>query len=204
LSQLPKPADRFPTALPHDVVVIGASAGGIPALISLLSALPANFRLPILVVQHLSAEAPNYLPRVIGRRTALAVKWAGHGEPMLPRTVYVAPPNQHLLVGPGCRITLSSAARSDYWRPSVDLLFTSAAEICGSGVIAIVLSGRMWDGAKGIDAVARRGGITIVQDEMTSSHFDMPAAALDLGRADVVMNPLRIAEALCVLTDPAR
>jgi two-component system, chemotaxis family, protein-glutamate methylesterase/glutaminase len=203
LSQLPEPAELLSEVLPYSIVVIGGSAGGIPALISLLSALPASFPLPILVVQHLSAEAPSHLPAVIGRRTALAAKWANHGEPARARTVYFAPPNRHLLVGPDFRIALSSAARVDYWRPSVDLLFTSAATVCGSGVIAIVLSGAMWDGAKGIDAVAKHGGITIVQDETTSSHFDMPAAAVDFGRADVIMSPLRIAAALRVLTEPS-
>jgi two-component system, chemotaxis family, protein-glutamate methylesterase/glutaminase len=182
------------------VVVIGGSAGGIPALIALLSSLPADFPCPILLVQHLSATLPSQLPAVLGYRTALRVKWAEHGEAIRPATVYVAPRDRHLVVNPGHRIALSSANRAGRWRPAVDVLFRSAAEVCGERTIAVVLSGALWDGAKGIGAVGQAGGITIVQDEATSDHFDMPAAALDLGRADVMMSPRKIAQAIQVLT----
>lgn len=185
----------------YSVVAIGASAGGIPALISILAALPAAFPLPILVVQHLSAKLPSRLPDVLGFRTALAVKWAEDGEAMKPGTVYVAPRDRHLLVTPNRRIALSLADRVGWWKPAVDLLFQSAAESDGERTIAVVLSGAMWDGAKGMAAVAQAGGITIVQDEITSDHFDMPAAALDLGRADVMMSPHKIAQALQILAE---
>jgi two-component system chemotaxis response regulator CheB len=131
----------------------------------------------------------------------LRVKWAEYGELMKPGTVYVAPPDQHLVLKPGHRVGLSSADRVGWWRPAVDMLFRSAAEIHGERTIAIVLSGAMWDGAKGVAAVAYAGGITIVQDEATSDHFDMPAAALVLGRADVMMSPHRMAQVLQVLTE---
>ena len=97
---------------------------------------------------------------------------------------------------------LSSAPRVGWWRPAVDVLFESAAEIYGERVAAIVLSGAMWDGAKGTAAVASRGGVTIAQDEATSDYFDMPASAIDLGRADLIMNPARIASALESLAAP--
>ena len=188
------------TAL-YGVVAIGGSAGGIQALITLLSALPAEFPLPILVVQHLPPNPllPSMLPDILGKRTALSVKWAQDGEAMVPGTVYVAPPDRHLLVAPLRRLALSSAARIGRWRPAVDALFQSAAEVFGEGAIAIVLSGMLWDGAKGISAVGRCGGITIAQDERTSGYFEMPSAALDLGRADLVMSPRRIAQALEIL-----
>lgn len=185
----------------YDVVAIGGSAGGIQALIAVLSSLPASFPLPILVVQHLSATLPSRLPEVLGWRTSLRAKWAQDGEPLAPGTVYVAPPDRHLLVGTGRRVALSSAERAGRWRPSVDALFHSAAEVCGARAIAVVLSGVMWDGAAGVAAVAERGGITIAQDEATCDHFDMPAAALDLGRADVVLPPRKIAQALQVLAE---
>lgn len=195
-------SDRLARASAYDVVAIGGSAGGISALIGVLSSLPATFPLPILVVQHLSATLPSRLPEVLGWRTPLRVKWAEHGEALAPGTVYVAPPDRHLLVGAGHRVALSSAERVGRWRPSVDALFRSAAQVCGERAIAVVLSGVMWDGAAGIAAVAERGGITVTQDEATSDHFDMPAAALDLGRADVVMPPRKIAQALQVLAEP--
>lgn len=201
------PASLSPTPLAaaggFKVVVIGASAGGIDALVTLLSALNPGFPLPILLVLHIS-EKPRLsseLPAVLRRCTRLPVKWAEHGERMMPGTVYIAPPGQHMLVGAGQRLLLSSAARVGWWRPSVDALFHSAAAICGARVIAIVLSGMLWDGAKGISAVAKQGGITIAQDEATSACFDMPAAALDVGGADVVMSPRDIARALAVLTE---
>lgn len=181
------------------LIAIGGSAGGIPALIAVLSALPADFRLPILVVQHLSAAMPSSLPEVLGWRSRLPVKWAEDREPALPGVVYVAPPDRHLVLTPDFRLALSAAAKVGRWRPAVDALFMSAAEVCGEGLAAIVLSGAMWDGAAGIAAVARCGGITIVQDEASSRFFDMPGAALDLGRADIVLSPDRIARALRLL-----
>ena len=183
--------------------MIGGSAGGIPALAAVLAALPADFPIPILVVQHLSAKLPSKLPVALGWRTGLRVKWAEDGEPARPGTVHVAPPDQHLLVAPGPRLALSSAERVGWWRPAVDALFRSAAEACGERVAAVVLSGAMWDGALGMIAVAKGGGITIAQDEATSAHFDMPAAALDLGRVDLVMSPRKIAETLRFLADGA-
>jgi len=185
----------------YDVVVIGASAGGVGALTKLLSALPADFSLPILVVQHISATQPSKLPEVLSYRTPLKVKWAEGGELIKPGCVYVAPPDRHLVVRPNRRIALTSAERVGWWRPAVDVLFESSAQSFGAGTIAVVLSGAMWDGAKGTAAVAKAGGITIAQDERSCDHFDMPAAAIDLGRADLTMSPSRIAEALQLLTE---
>jgi len=202
LESSPSPDPTAPAlqASPYRVVVIGGSAGGFPALASLLSALPPDFGLPILVVLHLSATQPSKLPAVVGYHTPLRVKWAEHGERMRAGIVYVAPPDRHLLVREGERVALSQSERRGWWRPAVDTLFESAAADYGESVIAVVLSGAMWDGAKGVAAVGAAGGITIAQDEATSDHFDMPAAALDLGFADVMMSPRRIAEALQVLS----
>ena len=206
LESSPSPDPTAPAlqASPYRVVVIGGSAGGFPALASLLSALPPDFGLPILVVLHLSATKPSKLPTVLAYHTGLQVKWAEHGERMRPGVVYVAPPDRHLLVGKGGEIALSEAERRGWWRPAVDTLFESAAAGYGEGVIAIVLSGAMWDGAQGIAAVARAGGITIAQDEGSSGHFDMPAAAIDFGRADLVMSPLEIVRALHLVAEEVR
>jgi two-component system, chemotaxis family, protein-glutamate methylesterase/glutaminase len=201
LNTVPLSTDPIFPAPGCDIVVIGGSAGGIPALITLLAALPADFPFPILVVQHLSAKVPSRLPEVLGQRTDLTVKWAEDGERMRPGTVHVAPRDQHLLAKPDRLLALSSADRVGWWRPAVDTLFDSAAGAYGERVVAIVLSGAMWDGARGIASVAKRGGITIVQDEATSGHFDMPAAALDLGRADMTMSPQKIAATLRLLAE---
>ncbi len=200
-----KNVSRCPEAATRKLVAIGGSAGAIQALIGILSALPADFALPILIVQHISAKRASAcaLPAVLGWRSALTVKWAEHGERAEPGTAYVAPPDRHLLIRPGQRIALSSAARMGWWRPAIDALFLSAAETCGAETAAVVLSGALWDGAKGTAAIARQGGITIAQDERSCSHFDMPAASIDFGRADIVMAPDRIAEALLTLADAA-
>jgi two-component system, chemotaxis family, protein-glutamate methylesterase/glutaminase len=183
------------------IVVIGGSAGSIQPLMSILSGLPSDFPFPILVVQHLSAKNVSQLATVIGRCTRLTVKWAEDGEVMKPGTVYLAPADYHLMMMTDERIGLSSGDKIGYWRPAVDALFRSAAEIYGERMIAIVLSGMMRDGAKGIGLIGQYGGITIAQDEITSEHFDMPAAAIDLGHADVIMHPLKIAAALLALAD---
>ena len=185
----------------YEVIVIGASAGGIPALIAIAAALPQDFPIPILVVQHLSARAPSMLPMILGWRTRLAVQWAADGEELEPSHIYVAPPNRHLLIGPGGRLALSDGERIGWWRPAVDALFRSVAAYHREKAIGVVLSGAMWDGAAGMAAIATAGGITIAQDEASAGHFDMPAAACDFGHADLVMSPVQIASALRVLAE---
>lgn len=193
-----QPMDALDAAV-YRAVVIGASAGGIPALMALLERLPACFPVPVLIVQHLSPRHVSRLAQVLGRKTRLPVIWAEQGDCLRPGTVYVAPPDLHLTV-PDEHVHLSSTAPVGHWRPAVDVLFRSAAQVWGRNVIAIVLSGVLYDGAQGMARIAEAGGVTITQDEGSASHFDMPAAALDLGRADVAMNPAQIAQALRVLT----
>jgi two-component system chemotaxis response regulator CheB len=183
------------------VIVVGASAGGIPALIAILAALPQDFPIPILIVQHLAARAPSVLPTILGWRTRLAVRWAADGDELAPSHIYVAPPNRHLVIGPGGRLALSDAERIGWWRPAADALFQSAAACHKEKTIGIVLSGAMWDGAAGMAAIAAAGGITIAQDQASAGFFDMPAAACDFGRADLVMSPAQIANALRVLSE---
>jgi 3-carboxy-cis,cis-muconate cycloisomerase len=141
---------------------------------------------------------------ILGWRTPLTVKWAEDDEALLPATVYVAPADQHLRVLQNNRLQLAAEAPLGHWRPAIDVLFHSAADVYAEGVIAIVLSGLMWDGARGIDAVGRGGGITIVQDEFFSQCFDMPSAAIDIGRADLALNPARIAATLRFLGEQPR
>ncbi|HYC55838.1 MAG TPA: chemotaxis protein CheB [Candidatus Binatia bacterium] len=196
------PVGHFPGAADvsrFDVVVVGASAGGLKPLTLLLGLLPQDFPLPILVVMHVSKRSPGLLPTVLGWRCKLTVKWAEDMEALRAATVYVAPPDRHLLISNGMTVQLSSAERVNWWRPAVDALFHSAAAVCSDRTIAIVLSGALYDGAKGVAAVASAGGITIAQDEASAEFFDMPSAALDLGRADIAMSPAKMAEALQIL-----
>jgi two-component system chemotaxis response regulator CheB len=185
----------------YDLVAIGGSAGGITALGAMLGALPASFPLPILVVQHLSATLPSLLPEVLGYRTPLRCKWAAQGDRLTGGTVYVGPPDRHLLVGRGRRVRLSIGPKEDWWRPAVNRLFESAAEICGGRVIAVVMSGMMWDGARGMAAVHDAGGFTIAQDAPSSRYFEMPSSAIDLAAPDAILPPAEIARTLLVLAE---
>lgn len=181
------------------LVVIGGSAGAIPTLIGILGLMPAGFTLPIVLLQHLSRSAPSRLPEVLGRRTALTVGWAAHGGRPLAGHVHVAPQNRDLvLTAEGRFACLSPGGRS---QPSVDRFFESAASVLGRGCIAVVISGMLQDGARGMAAVAACGGITIAQEESGCAEFEMPAAAIDFGRADLVLAPAKIAEALLLLAE---
>lgn len=183
------------------VVAIGGSAGGIRAAIEIFANLPADFPLPILFVLHLSRVEPTRLADILQFRTRLRVKWAQWGEKALPGTVHVAPPDRHLLMQRNGRLALSDAEPFHYWRPAVDRLFESVAASCGANAIGVVLSGSLFDGMAGIAAIRDAGGLTIAQSELSSDHFDMPCAAIDQSRADIVLPPAKIAEALIVASE---
>jgi two-component system, chemotaxis family, protein-glutamate methylesterase/glutaminase len=181
----------------YGVIAVGGSAGGIQALRDVLRHLPATFRIPILLVQHLPPSGASDLVTVLGRCTSLRVKWAEHGEDLCGGTIYVAPQNNHLTVTAEYKIHLCClSARVNYYRPAVDPLFSSVAQVFGSRAIAIVLSGMLDDGARGTAVVRRCGGVTMSLDEATSVYFGMPFAAADFGGSDLIFTPLKLAEAL--------
>jgi two-component system chemotaxis response regulator CheB len=166
----------------------------------ILAPLPIVFRIPILVVLHLPRGGPtSVLPTVLGRVTRLRVKWADQGEHPVGGTVYIAPYDHHLTVAADGSLELSSSPRVNWCRPAVDPLFESIASTFGSRAIAIVLSGMLNDGARGVAAVHRNGGVTMAQSQATSIHFDMPRAAVDLGGSQIRFSPSKIAEALCAI-----
>src|SRR6185503_4465111 len=166
-----------------DVVAIGTSAGGLNALSQVLRSLPRNFPSSIVVVQHLSPTHKSWMANLLGRSTRLPVKQAEHNEIMLPGTVYTAPPDEHLLVGPG-KIQLAHSQLVHFSRPSIDLRFESVAGTYGSRAIGVVLSGSGRDGATGIRAMKEAGSITIVQDPEAAEFRPMPQAAVDTGCVD--------------------
>jgi two-component system chemotaxis response regulator CheB len=179
------------------VVAVGGSAGALEALIHIFGRLPAAFGIPILLVQHLPRRGESNLPLVLGRRTFLRVKWAEQGEELHGGTVYVAPINHHLTVAADRTVHLCClSARVNYFRPAIDPLFASVARVFGRRAIAIVLSGMLDDGARGIAEVHRCGGVTMAQNEASSKHFDMPCAAMDFGGSELRLAPQKIAEAL--------
>ena len=170
----------------YDVVAIGASAGGLHALVAVLAPIPASFPSSIMVVQHLDPHHKSLMDDLLGRRTKLHVKQAEHGELLLPGFVYVAPPDEHLLAGPG-KIQLAHSQLVHYSRPSIDLMFESVAGTFGSRSIGIVLSGSNHDGAAGIRAIHDAGGLTLAEQPEHADYKVMPQAAVDTGCVDLVM-----------------
>jgi two-component system chemotaxis response regulator CheB len=174
-------------ASPLQAVVIGVSSGGVRALKILLGALPADFPLPVMVVQHISPDAGNGMAKLLNDWSAIHVKEADEQEEILPATVYLAPPNYHLLVEREGRLSLSADPPVSFARPSVDVLFESAAEVYGRGLIGVVLTGANFDGARGAKAIKARGGRVVVQDPADAEAPQMPAAALAAVPADHVL-----------------
>ncbi len=170
-----------------DVVAIAASAGGLNALGLVLSGLPEFFPAAVLVVQHLDPRHPSFMADILKRRTALQVKEAEEGERLRLGTVFIAPPNRHLLVNPDATIALTQTELVHFVRPSADLLFESVAAVFRDRAIAVVLSGTGSDGSMGVGAIQKMGGRVIAQDEKSSEFFGMPGAAIQSGHVDLVV-----------------
>lgn len=163
-----------------DAIVIGASAGGVEAVGQLLAAVPPDFVPAMLVVLHLPPEGPNALASVFSRRCALPVKEAEDKENIMPGTVCVSPADYHLLVEPDFSLSLSRDEVRHYSRPSIDMLFESAALAYRKKLLAILLTGANADGAEGMKQVQECGGRCWVQDPAEALSSAMPEAALQL------------------------
>jgi two-component system, chemotaxis family, protein-glutamate methylesterase/glutaminase len=181
-----------------DIVAVAASAGGLNALSQVLSQLPANFPVPILIVQHLDPRHRSLMAEILSRRTPLQVKQAEEGDSLTPGIVYIAPPDRHLLVNPDRTLSLSQSELVHFLRPSADLMFDSVAASHKDRAIAVVLTGTGKDGAMGVQAIRKMGGTVIAQDEATSEFFSMPSAAIQMG-ADFVLPLSEMAVALVSL-----
>jgi two-component system chemotaxis response regulator CheB len=167
-----------------DALAIGASAGGVEILIKLLQEMRAHGRTSVLIAIHRMRARSELLPAVLSRVCAAPVYEAEDKAPVLPGAVYIAPPDYHLLVDEGPQIALSVDAPIFHCRPSVDVLFESAARVYGKRLLALVLTGANQDGARGLQAVRRAGGVTAVQDPTCAIAPEMPAAALRAGPVD--------------------
>ncbi|HKH73108.1 MAG TPA: chemotaxis protein CheB [Vicinamibacterales bacterium] len=185
------------------LVVIGASAGGIEALRSVLAGIPDTFPAAICVVLHTSPESPGVLADILNRSGQVPVSQASDKGRLVAGHVYVAPPDHHLLVEPG-RVRVVKGPREHRFRPAIDPLFRSAAQVFGPAVIGIVLTGNLDDGTAGLWTIKKLGGIGIVQDPSDAQFSSMPLHALNNVDVDHVVPLSGIAALLVALTADVR
>ena len=181
---------------PYEAVVMGASAGGGKVLPEILSRLPSDFSLPVLVVQHLHHSDRDRFAERLAHDVLLAVCVPCDKQLIEPACVYVAPAGYHMLVEPNRTIALSLDEKVNWSRPSIDVLFDSAARVYGGKLIAIILSGGNGDGADGMRTVKEFEGLLIVQDPVTAEVPIMPRAAIEAAGISTVLPPCKIAEIL--------
>jgi two-component system chemotaxis response regulator CheB len=179
-----------------DLVVIGGSAGAIDVLRAALSELPRDYPASVAIVIHIPSEGPALLPEILSSPGAPPMKVAEDKEPILPGTIYFAPPDYHLLVESGRTFALSLDERVHYSRPAIDVLFESAASAYGDRLLGVILSGANADGASGLRAIADAGGRTAVQSLETAEMIAMPAAALQAAPDSIEMDAAGLAELL--------
>src|SRR2546421_4483719 len=184
----------------RDVIVVGASAGGVEALGRLASGLPPELPASIFVVLHLLASGTSVLDSILRRAGSLPATAGVDGERFERGHIYVAPPDQHLLIWDGS-VRLSLGPRENGHRPAIDPLFRSAARAFGPRVIAVVLSGSLDDGAAGMRFVKERGGAAVVQDPADALYEDMPLNAAAASEVDHVVPIARMADLLCGLLE---
>jgi len=178
---------RLPGA--YAAIAIGGSAGSTPPILAILCALPGEFKLPLFVCTHLHASDAGRYAAFLDERSALTVVEARDKQPIRPGEVYVAPAEYHLLVERELTLALSTDERVCHCRPSIDVLFESAAYAYGAKLVGILLSGANDDGAAGLAVIQRLGGLSIAQDPASAEHPEMPRAAIERGAADRVMKP---------------
>ena len=172
----------------YDLVAVAASAGGLPALMQILRALPPDFSTPIVIVQHRSALHQHALPAILKRISPLYVKAAESGERLAPGTVYVAPADYHLVLRPDRTLCFMDGIRIKFLLASANPLLESAAEVLKDRVIAVVLTGGGSDATDGVQAVKKMGGIVIAQNPDEAEHPSMPTAAIRSGAVDYVLS----------------
>jgi two-component system chemotaxis response regulator CheB len=187
---------------PAELVVIGGSAGALDPLCEILAGLPADLSAPLAVVIHLPRRRPSHLAEALATKTARPVREARDKEPIAPGVVYVAPPDYHLLVDEGPSFALSIDEPVHFSRPSIDVLFESAADVLGPNVVAVLLSGANADGARGLGAIARAGGVAIVQPPAEAETPTMPEAGLEMAPSARALGSAATCAAIAELAAP--
>jgi len=180
----------------YEAIVIGTSSGGMNALKFLFSALPVDFSIPIIIVQHISPRSDNQWIKLLNNNSKLYLKEADEKEKIEQGKVYIAPPNYHLMIERNKTFSLSIDERVNYSRPSIDVLFESAAEVYKNKLIGVILTGSNNDGTKGIKRINEYGGLTIAQDPVTAESSYMPASAIAAIQPDYILSLENIIELL--------
>jgi two-component system chemotaxis response regulator CheB len=192
ITERPQPGPR------RDIVVVGASAGGVEALTSLTSGLPEDFTASVFVVLHVSSTGTSVLPAILGRAAKLPVMVPTDGQSFAPGTIYVAQPNCHMVLERDA-IRMTRGPKQNGFRPAIDPLFTSAAESLGARVAGVILSGTRDDGVAGLGLIKQHGGLAIVQDPDEAPFRGMPDAAIDAVSIDEILPVAEIAPRLAEL-----
>jgi two-component system, chemotaxis family, protein-glutamate methylesterase/glutaminase len=187
-----------------EVITVGASLGGLQAIMGVLRPLPADLPVPILIVQHRGPASDRGLAAMLQDHTALKVLEAEDKAPLAPGTVYIAAPDYHLLVEEPGAIALSTDAPVRSARPSIDVLFETAADAYGPGVLGVLLTGASADGASGLARIKAAGGKAIVQDPATAECATMPAAGIAAAPVDYILPLESIGEYLVTLVEGRR
>jgi two-component system, chemotaxis family, protein-glutamate methylesterase/glutaminase len=187
-----------------ELIVVGTSLGGLNALSALLGALPCDLRVPVVIVQHRGSGVDGGLARLLADRSRLTVVDAEDKMPLESCHAYLAPPDYHLMIEARGLLALSIDAPVRSARPSIDVLFESAAHVYGAAVIGVVLTGASADGADGLRCIKQRGGVVVVEDPATAECATMPSAALAATPVASVLPISRMAQYLSALADGGR
>ena len=185
-----------PHGVPLEAIVLGTSAGGIETLEILLGLLPATLRVPLIIVMHLPPERPSLVPKLLGQRCGLPVREPDDKEPVR-HGVFIAPPGYHLLIEEDSSFSLSVDEPIRFSRPSIDLLFETAAEVYGAGLLCCVLTGANEDGAVGAERVHALGGCVVVQDPDEALWPQMPLAAIARAHPYAVLPVALLKDFIC-------
>lgn len=187
----------------YRAIVIGASTGGIEAIRAILTPLHGGFAVPIVIVQHRSPHSDNYMVTHLNGTCRIDVVEVEEKEKILPGCAYIAPPNYHVLLEKDETLSLTVEPKENYSRPSIDILFESAADAYGNSLIGIILTGANSDGSKGIKRIKELGGLAIVQDPKTAVASLMPKAAIEITAVDYILSLNEISNKLLELIGDA-
>jgi len=171
----------------YDAIVMGVSAGGLDALKAVVSGLPDNFTIPVMIVQHCSKDSNDFLCRYLAGFCYCAVKEAEDKEPVKTGHIYIAPPDYHLIVETGRTLALSVDPPVNFSRPSVDVLFETAAEVYQERLVGVVMTGANNDGSMGCKKIKSFGGLLVVQDPKTAAFPQMPLGAIAAAKVDQII-----------------